>query len=302
MNTKDIFNFLKPKNELENQGEFAENHPYIPDELWVKCPICKNVILSSDLVDNFKVCPKCGYHFRIAARQRIEMTVDEGTFTEFDADMTSSNIIDFPDYARKLKNAKINSGENESVITGMAKIGGYDTVMAVMNSQFMMGSMGTVTGEKVTRAFEYAAENQLPIIIFTVSGGARMQEGIMSLMQMAKTSGAAKKHSDAGLLYITVLTDPTTGGVTASFAMEGDIILAEPHALIGFAGPRVIEQTIRQKLPKDFQSAEFLLEKGFVDAVVERKDMKSSLARILSLHCSVPTKESTKEDEDNECI
>ena len=282
--TKDIFNFLKPKNELEGHEENPENKPYIPDELWVKCPVCKNVMLSSDLEDNYKVCMKCGYHFRIPARQRIEMTVDEGTFSEFDADMMSSNIIDFPEYTRKLKNAKINSGENESVITGICEIGGQKTVIAVMNSQFMMGSMGTVTGEKITRAFEYASENRLPVVIFTVSGGARMQEGILSLMQMAKTSGAVKLHSDKGLLYITVLTDPTTGGVTASFAMEGDIILSEPHALIGFAGPRVIEQTIRQKLPKDFQSAEFLLEKGFVDAVVERKNMKDTLAKLLKLH------------------
>ena len=293
--TKDIFNFLKPKNELEGHEENPENKPYIPDELWVKCPVCKNVMLSSDLEDNYKVCMKCGYHFRIPARQRIEMTVDEGTFSEFDADMMSSNIIDFPEYTRKLKNAKINSGENESVITGICEIGGQKTVIAVMNSQFMMGSMGTVTGEKITRAFEYASENRLPVVIFTVSGGARMQEGILSLMQMAKTSGAVKLHSDKGLLYITVLTDPTTGGVTASFAMEGDIILSEPHALIGFAGPRVIEQTIRQKLPKDFQSAEFLLEKGFVDAVVERKDMKDTLAKLLKLH-------SESEVVDIECI
>ena len=282
--TKDIFNFLKPKNELEGHEALSENKPYIPDELWVKCPVCKNVMLSSDLEENYKVCPKCSYHFRIPARQRIEMTVDEGTFSEFDADMMSANIIDFPEYTRKLKNAKINSGENESVITGICEIGGQKTVIAVMNSQFMMGSMGTVTGEKITRAFEYASENRLPVVVFTVSGGARMQEGILSLMQMAKTSGAVKLHSDKGFLYITVLTDPTTGGVTASFAMEGDIILSEPHALIGFAGPRVIEQTIRQKLPKDFQSAEFLLEKGFVDAVVERKDMKNTLAKLLKLH------------------
>jgi len=282
--TKDIFNFLKPKNELEGHEEKSENKPYIPDELWVKCPVCKNVMLSSDLEDNYKVCLKCGYHFRIPARQRIEMTVDEGTFEEFDKDMMSANIIDFPEYTRKLKNAKINSGENESVITGICEIGGQKTVLAVMNSQFMMGSMGTVTGEKITKAFEYATQNRLPVVIFTVSGGARMQEGILSLMQMAKTSGAVKLHSDKGLLYITVLTDPTTGGVTASFAMEGDIIISEPRALIGFAGPRVIEQTIRQKLPKDFQSAEFLLEKGFVDAVVERKDMKDTLAKLLKLH------------------
>ncbi len=280
----DFFNFLKPKNELENQGAFAENHPYIPEELWIKCPVCKNAVLSSDLMDNHKVCPNCNYHFRIAARQRVEMTVDEDSFREMDAEMVSVNKIDFPDYEKKLKSAKLSSGENESVITGTGKICGESTVIAVMNSQFMMGSMGTVTGEKITRAFEYATVHRLPVIIFTVSGGARMQEGILSLMQMAKTSGAVKRHSDAGLLYITVLTDPTTGGVTASFAMEGDIILAEPKALIGFAGPRVIEQTIRQKLPKDFQSAEFLLEKGFIDAVVQRKDMKETLAKLIRLH------------------
>ena len=284
MNTSDIFNFLKPKNELENHGEAIDNRPYIPDELWVKCPVCKNPVLSADLNENKKVCPMCGYHFRIGARQRIELTADEGSFEEFDAELTSTNIIDFPDYTRKLKNAKLNSGENESVITGLALIEGYKVVLAVMNSQFMMGSMGTVTGEKITRAFEYATENRLPVVIFTVSGGARMQEGILSLMQMAKTSGAVKRHSDAGLLYITVLTDPTTGGVTASFAMEGDIILSEPKALIAFAGPRVIEQTIRQKLPKDFQSAEFLLEKGFIDAVVPRGEMKKTLSHILQLH------------------
>ena len=284
MFNSDFFTFLKPKNELENQGEFAENHPYIPEELWVKCPVCKNAVLSSDLMENHKVCPRCNYHFRIAARQRIEMTVDEGSFCEMDADMTSTNIIDFPDYTRKLKGAKLSSGENESVITGTASICGEPCVIAVMNSQFMMGSMGTVTGEKITRAFELATRRRLPAVVFTVSGGARMQEGILSLMQMAKTSGAVKKHSDAGLLYITVLTDPTTGGVTASFAMEGDIILAEPHALVAFAGPRVIEQTIRQKLPKDFQSAEFLLDKGFIDAVVPRSEMKKTLARLIRLH------------------
>ena len=182
----DIFNFLKPKNELENQGEFAQNHPYIPEELWNKCPVCKTAILSSDLMENHKVCPKCGYHFRINARQRIEMTLDEGSFVEMDADMTSTNKIGFPDYEKKLRNAKISSGENESVLTGTGTINGEPTVMAVMNSQFMMGSMGTVTGEKITRAFEYATEHRLPVVIFTVSGGARMQEGILSLMQMAK--------------------------------------------------------------------------------------------------------------------
>lgn len=297
MNTSDIFNFLKPKNELEKQGIEMENQPFIPDELWVKCPVCKNPVLSSDLNDNNKVCPKCGYHFRIAARQRIRITADEGSFREFNAEMISENVIDFPDYTRKLKNARINSGENESVITGLAKIGGYPVVLCVMNSQFMMGSMGRVTGEKITRAFEHATKNKLPVVVFTVSGGARMQEGILSLMQMAKTSGAVKHHSDADLLYITVLTDPTTGGVTASFAMEGDIILSEPKALIGFAGPRVIEQTIRQKLPKDFQTAEFLLEKGFVDAVVPRGEMRKTLTRILRLHSGEILEEEGETDE-----
>ncbi len=289
---------MKPKNELENQEDTSavQNQPFIPNELWVKCPCCKKPVLSSDLNDNNKVCPNCGYHFRIAARQRLEITVDKGSFEEFDSEMVSENKIDFPDYSRKLKNARLNSGENESVITGRAKIGGCDVVIGVMNSQFMMGSMGTVTGEKVTRSFEYATQNRLPVIIFTVSGGARMQEGILSLMQMAKTSGAVKLHSDAGLLYITVLTDPTTGGVTASFAMEGDIILSEPGALIAFAGPRVIEQTIRQKLPKDFQSAEFLLEKGFVDRVVPRCKMRETLTKLLVLHGGKPE---INETEDN---
>ena len=284
MFNSDIFNFMKPKNELENQGEWAETHPFIPDELWVKCPACKNMILTSDLEDNLKVCSKCGHHFRTNARYRINITVDEDSFKEMDADLVSENILDFPEYTRKLKTSKMSSGENESVICGTAEIEGSKTVLCVMDSSFMMGSMGTVTGEKITRAFEYATENNLPVVVFTVSGGARMQEGILSLMQMAKTSGAVKRHSDKGLLYITVLTDPTTGGVTASFAMEGDIILAEPKALIVFAGPRVIEQTIRQKLPKDFQTAEFLLEKGFVDAVVNRKDMKKTLSKLLKLH------------------
>lgn len=284
MFTPDIFNFMKPKNELEKQGEWLETHPYVPDELWVKCPSCKNMLLTSDLEDNMKVCSKCGHHFRINARYRINITVDDGTFEEMDSELTSKNILDFPDYSQKLQKAKISSCENESVICGTAEIDSSRTVICVMDSSFMMGSMGTVTGEKITRAFEYATENSLPVIVFAVSGGARMQEGILSLMQMAKTSGAVKRHSDKGLLYITVLTDPTTGGVTASFAMEGDIILSEPKALIGFAGPRVIEQTIRQKLPKDFQTAEFVLEKGFIDAVVSRKDMKKTLSELLKLH------------------
>ena len=284
MFNSDIFNFMKPKNELENQGEWAETRPFIPDELWVKCPACKNMILTSDLEDNLKVCSKCGHHFRTNARYRINITVDEDSFKEMDADLVSENILDFPEYTRKLKTSKMSSGENESVICGTAEIEGSKTVLCVMDSSFMMGSMGTVTGEKITRAFEYATENNLPVVVFTVSGGARMQEGIMSLMQMAKTTSAISKLNEAGLLYISVLTDPTYGGVTASFASIADIILAEPGAMIGFAGQRVIEQTIGEKLPEGFQTAEFLLEHGFIDKIVERKDLKNTLSNLIQLN------------------
>ena len=287
MFNSDFFTFLKPKNELEKLPSERSNgneRPFIPESLLIKCPECKKMMLSSDLAENKRVCVHCNHHFRMSARERIAVTVDEGSFVEINGDMTSKNIINFPEYTWKLANAKNRSGENEAVITGICTINGYKTVLFVMDSNFMMGSMGTVTGEKITCAFEYASEHHLPVIGFTVSGGARMQEGILSLMQMAKTSGAVKRHSDKGLLYITVLTDPTTGGVTASFAMEGDIILSEPHVLIAFAGPRVIEQTIRQKLPKDFQSAEFLQTKGFVDAIVSRAKMKEVLGKLLMIH------------------
>ena len=287
MFSSDFFTFLKPKNELEklpSERNSDNDRPYIPEALLIKCPECKKMMMSSELAENNRVCIHCHHHFRMGARERIDITADTGSFVETNGELTSKNIIGFPDYTRKLVNAKNRSSENESVITGICTINGYKTVLFVMDSNFMMGSMGTVTGEKITRAFEYATENNLPVVGFTVSGGARMQEGILSLMQMAKTSGAVKRHSDKGLLYITVLTDPTTGGVTASFAMEGDIILSEPHALVAFAGPRVIEQTIRQKLPKDFQSAEFLQSKGFVDTVVSRAKMKEVLGRLLMLH------------------
>ncbi|MGN0498208.1 MAG: acetyl-CoA carboxylase, carboxyltransferase subunit beta [Acutalibacteraceae bacterium] len=286
MFNNDFFTFLKPKNELEHpQGDTPNEYsPEIPETMWVKCPKCKSLILTADLEANHKVCAKCGHHMRLSARERIALLTDDSSFQEFDTDMTSSNILSFPDYDLKLKSAQLKSGENESVVTGVCEIGGNKTVLGAMDSGFMMGSMGTVTGEKITRAFEYATDNGLPVVMCTVSGGARMQEGILSLMQMAKTSGAVKRHSDAGLLYITVLTDPTTGGVTASFAMEGDIIISEPNALIGFAGPRVIEQTIRQKLPKDFQTAEFVEEKGFIDAVVPRKELKSAISKLLEMH------------------
>lgn len=280
----DLFTFMKPKNELENSDNTDVKKPYVPDEMWEKCPECGTLLLTTDIEENLRVCSKCNHHFRLNARERINIIADNDTFVEMDKDFESLNIIDFPGYDEKLEKSKAKSGEKESVICGTCKLNGIDTVIVSMNSEFMMGSMGTVTGDKITRAFEYATERALPIIVFTASGGARMQEGILSLMQMAKTSGAVKMHSDAGLLYITVLTDPTSGGVTASFAMEGDIILAEPKALIAFAGPRVIEQTIRQKLPKDFQTAEFVQQKGFVDKVVDRRYLKETLSHLLKIH------------------
>lgn len=279
----DLFSFRKPKNELESLPDEQQNTPFIPEEMWIKCPKCNTMLLTTDMEENFHVCTKCNHHFRMNGRQRVEMLADTDTFNEQDSELESTNILDFPGYDAKLEKAR-QSGSKESVICGECKIGGIDSELCVMDSDFMIGSMGTVTGEKITRAFEYATENKLPIIVCTISGGARMQEGILSLMQMAKTSGAAKRHSDAGLLYITVLTDPTLGGITASFAMDGDIILAEPETLIGFAGQRVIEQTIRQKLPKDFQRAEFLLQKGFVDAVVSRNNLKNAIVKLLKIH------------------
>lgn len=279
----DLFSFRKPKNELESLPDEQQNVPFVPDEMWIKCPKCNTMLLTTDMEENLHVCTKCGHHFRMNARQRISMFADGDSFVEHDADMESKNILDFPGYDSKLEKARV-KGSKESVICGECKIGGIDTVLCAMDPDFMMGSMGTVTGEKITRAFEYATDNNLPIVVITAAGGARMQEGILSLMQMAKTSGAVKRHSDAGLLYITILTDPTTGGVTASFAMEGDIILAEPDTLVAFAGPRVIEQTIRQKLPKDFQTSEFVLQKGFVDAVVSRNNLKDTVVKLLKIH------------------
>ncbi len=279
----DLFSFRKPKNELESSPNEKQNIPFVPEEMWIKCPKCNTMLLTTDMEENLHICTKCNHHFRMNAKQRIEMFADDETFSEHDAEMTSTNILDFPGYDKKLEKAKLKGGK-ESVICGECKIGGIDAVLCVMDPDFMMGSMGTVTGEKITRAFEYATDKKLPIVVCTVSGGARMQEGILSLMQMAKTSGAVKRHSDAGLLYITILTDPTTGGVTASFAMDGDIILAEPDTLVGFAGPRVIEQTIRQKLPKDFQTSEFVMQKGFVDAVVNRNKLKETVVKLLKLH------------------
>ncbi len=252
--------------------------------LWRRCNKCNASILQQEAIDNDYICPKCGCYFRMPADLRIKMLVDESSFEEWDAAMATVNPLNFPGYEGKLESAREKSGLNEAVVCGRAKIKGCDTVLVVCDGSFMMSSMGHNMGEKITRAVERATDERLPVIIYAASGGARMQEGIISLMQMAKTSAAIKLHSDAGLLYISVLTDPTTGGVTASFAMLGDIILAEPGALIGFAGPRVIEQTINQKLPDGFQKAEFQQDHGFVDMVVERKDQREVLGNILKLH------------------
>jgi acetyl-CoA carboxylase carboxyl transferase subunit beta len=251
----------------------------------VQCDICKKKITIKDLEENYFVCTNmtCGNHFRIGARERITRLVDSGTFVETNPDMVSRNILGFEGYDGKLKKAT-DAGEKEAVITGTAEINKHKTALFVMEPSFMMGSMGSVVGEKITRIFEQAITEQLPVIGFAVSGGARMQEGILSLMQMAKTSGAVKKHSEAGLLFISVLTNPTTGGVTASFASLGDINIAEPSALIGFAGPRVIEQTIRKKLPVGFQRAEFVMEKGFIDTIVAREHQRNVLSAILDMH------------------
>lgn len=258
--------------------------PFVPDGAWVKCNHCGNILYKKILQENYKMCPNCKYYFRLGAHERVNLICDKNSFIEFNKGLESTNPMKFPSYDSKLKLSKEKSKINEAVITGKCKINGIESVICIMDSNFMMGSMGTVVGEKITFAIEKATNEKLPIIIFTASGGARMQEGILSLMQMAKVSAALSKHSEKGLLYITVLTDPTTGGVTASFAMLGDIILAEPKALVGFAGRRVIEGTIKENLPDDFQSAEFLLEKGFVDNIVNRDELKNTLSLLLELH------------------
>lgn len=258
--------------------------PEVPEGLLRKCNKCGGAIIAEDVKKDHYICPKCGGYFRVHARRRIEMVTDEGSFEEWDSDLQGGNPLEYKGYEEKLEKLQEKTGLSEAVITGKAKIDGRETAIGVCDGRFLMASMGEAVGEKIARAVERATEERLPVILFACSGGARMQEGIVSLMQMAKTSAALKHHSDAGLLYISILTDPTTGGVTASFAMLGDVILAEPKALIGFAGPRVIEQTIGQKLPEGFQRAEFLLEHGFLDAIVERPQMKAVLSKILSLH------------------
>lgn len=251
---------------------------------WVKCDNCKEIIYKEELHQNLSVCPNCGKHFRLSARRRIKQIVDEGTFEEIGKGITTNDPLQFEGYSKKLEGLKEKIKMEEAVKCGICEIEGEKTVLAVMDGNFLMGSMGYAVGERITLAVETAIENKLPFVIFCVSGGARMQEGMISLMQMAKTSSAIAKLKEAGLFYLSILTDPTTGGVTASFASLGDIILAEPKALIGFAGPRVIEQTIKQKLPEGFQSSEFLLEHGFIDKIVERKDMKTIIAKLIRLH------------------
>jgi len=279
-----FLNFIfQPKNELESGGRDAAPSDDVKSEPVKTCPNCHVELPVSTIIENSYTCV-CGHHFRMRARSRISFLTDEGSFQELFDDVCSSDPIGFLGYQDKLEKAKATSQESEAVICGTASINGLPCCLFVMEPNFMMGSMGTAVGEKITRLFEYALSKKLPVLGCTVSGGARMQEGMFSLMQMAKTSGAVKRHSDAGLLYIVLLTNPTTGGVTASFAMEGDIILAEPEATVGFAGARVIEQTTLKALPKGFQTSEFILQHGFVDAIVPRSRQREVLANILKIH------------------
>lgn len=268
----------------KNYIDLGASRPEVPEGLLRKCNKCGGAIITEDVKNGYYICPKCGGYFRVHAYHRVEMIADEGTFEEWDQGLTTRNPLNYKGYEEKLEGLKEKTGLEEAVVTGKISINGTETAVGVCDGRFLMASMGEVVGEKIARMVERATQEKLPVILFACSGGARMQEGIVSLMQMAKTSAALKRHSDAGLLYISVLTDPTTGGVTASFAMLGDVILAEPKALIGFAGPRVIEQTIGQKLPKGFQRSEFLLEHGFIDAIVERPQLKETLSQILKLH------------------
>ena len=272
------------KTVMDIRGEERENTPEVPDNLMRKCNACKAAVFVDEVKQNHYICPHCGNYFHMPAYRRIKMIADRKSFVEWDAEMEEQNPLQYRGYEEKLRALQEKTGLKEAVVTGKCTIKGISVALGVCDCRFMMSSMGEVVGEKITRVFERATEEKLPVILYICSGGARMQEGLVSLMQMAKTSMALRKHSDAGLLYVPVLTDPTTGGVTASFAMLGDIILAEPKALIGFAGPRVIEQTIGQKLPKGFQKAEFLLEHGFIDKIVERDDQRIVLADILKLH------------------
>ncbi|WP_107949859.1 acetyl-CoA carboxylase, carboxyltransferase subunit beta [Lysinibacillus parviboronicapiens] len=255
-----------------------------PEGLMTKCPECRHIQLTKELEKHHKVCTKCGHHFKMTAQERVTYFLDEGSFVSMDDHLQTSNPLGFPAYVEKITADQQKTGLNEAVLTGLGTLDGEEIVVAIMDSHFRMGSMGSVVGEKITRAVEKATELRLPFIIFTASGGARMQEGVLSLMQMAKTSVALKRHSEHGLLFISILTHPTTGGVSASFASVGDINIAEPQALIGFAGRRVIEETVREKLPSDFQTAEFLLEHGQLDAIFHRKDLRNQVAVLVKMH------------------
>jgi acetyl-CoA carboxylase carboxyl transferase subunit beta len=279
---RDIFMKNRKKQTMTIPSVDAKND--VPEGIMTKCPECKHIILTKDLIKTMKVCPKCDHHYKMTAAERVACLFDDETFESIDNHLKTENPLNFPAYTEKVESDAKRTGLNEAVLTGTGKIDGQEVAVAIMDSHFRMGSMGSVVGEKITRAIEKATALGIPMIIFSASGGARMQEGVLSLMQMAKTSVALNRHSSEGLLYISVMTYPTTGGVSASFASVGDINIAEPKALIGFAGRRVIEQTVREKLPEDFQTAEFLLEHGQLDAVVHRSDMKETLSKIVRLH------------------
>ncbi|EKU50205.1 acetyl-CoA carboxylase, carboxyltransferase subunit beta [Staphylococcus massiliensis] len=282
---KDFFNRNSKKKKYVTVQNSKQND--VPAGIMTKCPKCKKIMYTKELAENLNVCFNCDHHIPLTGHDRINAISDEGTFKEFDKGMTSANPLDFPGYEEKIEKDQKKTGLNEAVVTGTAELEGIKYGVAVMDARFRMGSMGSVVGEKICRIIDYCTEHRLPFILFSASGGARMQEGIISLMQMGKTSVSLKRHSDAGLLYISYMTHPTTGGVSASFASVGDINIGEPKALIGFAGRRVIEQTINEKLPDDFQTAEFLLEHGQLDKVVHRSEMKSTLASILKMHQEV---------------
>ncbi|MFE8703733.1 acetyl-CoA carboxylase, carboxyltransferase subunit beta [Cytobacillus sp. FJAT-54145] len=279
---KELFTKQKKKKYATIPSEAAKQD--VPEGIMAKCPNCKKIMYSKELKKNLKVCIHCGYHHSMNSKERLESFLDEGSFQELNAGMISENPLNFPDYIEKLEKDRQKTQINEAVVTGLGQINGFSAVVAVMDSTFRMGSMGSVVGEKITRAIEKAGELSVPFIIFTASGGARMQEGVLSLMQMAKTSVALKRFSDQGGLIISIMTHPTTGGVSASFASLGDYNIAEPGALIGFAGRRIIEQTIREELPEDFQTSEFLLKHGQLDAVISRTDLKEKITIILDVH------------------
>jgi len=281
-----IRNFISLNRKKSKGGVVIERNKEneFPADLMTKCPECKKIYLTKELENNLKVCPNCDHHYKLTANERVSYFLDGGIIESLDDHLKTSNPLNFPSYVEKVEVDVKKTGLNEAVLTGIGHLNGEQVVVAIMDSHFRMGSMGSVVGEKITRAIEKATELKAPFIIFTASGGARMQEGVISLMQMAKTSVALKRHSDAGLLFISIMTHPTTGGVSASFASLGDINIAEPKALIGFAGRRVIEQTVREKLPDDFQTAEFLLAHGQLDTIFHRKDMKKKVGTIVKLH------------------